>query len=239
MSIEDKIKKVNEALQNFTACRDNTISSLKCIADTLDNHHVNISAAKQVGATAGLIGGMMWFSGIVGAPFTGGGSLVMVGVGQMVLGVGGATTLGASATEQYIAYSKATTIKATLEADSEASKYLVDEIQQLQKFLNACTDVCGASPETLLTLGLNLTETGLLCSGFQLLNDGVKLGQLCEKGCFITCDKRILEPSNVIFKNECGQMVYYEKQQLGVETSKSPVRKLSDLSACEYKDWNN
>ena len=102
----------------------------------------------------------------------------MVGVGQMVLGVGGATSLGASATEQYIAYSKATTIKATLEADSEASKHLVDEIKQLQEFLNVCTDVCGASPETLLTLGLKLTETGLLYRGFQLL---LSLGNSVKK----------------------------------------------------------
>ncbi|XP_069779479.1 apolipoprotein L3-like [Narcine bancroftii] len=81
------------------------INELQVIANDMDRYHKGATIANITGSSAGAVGGMLTLAGIIAAPFTAGGSLVLTAVGASIGGAGAAANLTAGTTE-YIKRSK-------------------------------------------------------------------------------------------------------------------------------------
>ncbi|XP_055487162.1 apolipoprotein L3-like [Leucoraja erinacea] len=81
------------------------IRELQEIANSIDRYHKGATIANVTGSNAGAVGGVLTFAGIIAAPFTAGGSLILTAVGASIGGAGVVTNLTASITE-YVTRSK-------------------------------------------------------------------------------------------------------------------------------------
>ncbi|XP_055486365.1 uncharacterized protein LOC129693597 [Leucoraja erinacea] len=104
--------KRTETIQHFVnqfskwQCRmTGYIRELQEIANSIDRYHKGATIANVTGSSAGAVGGVLTFAGIIAAPFTAGSSLILTAVGASIGGAGVVTNLTASITE-YVTRSK-------------------------------------------------------------------------------------------------------------------------------------
>ncbi|XP_078251894.1 apolipoprotein L6-like [Rhinoraja longicauda] len=78
------------------------IRELQEIADSIDRYHKGATIANVTGSSVGVVGSVLTLAGIIAAPFTAGGSLILTAVGVSIGGAGVATNLTAGITEYAI-----------------------------------------------------------------------------------------------------------------------------------------
>ncbi|XP_055487663.1 uncharacterized protein LOC129694947 [Leucoraja erinacea] len=109
---QHELEKRTETIQHFVnqfskwQCRTTGyIRELQEIANSIDRYHKGATIANVTGSSAGAVGGVLTFAGIIAAPFTAGGSLILTAVGASIGGAGVIANLTAGITE-YVKRSK-------------------------------------------------------------------------------------------------------------------------------------
>ncbi|XP_032891600.1 uncharacterized protein LOC116982469 [Amblyraja radiata] len=109
---QHELEKRTETIQHFVnqfskwQCRTTGyIRELQEIANSIDRYHKGATIANVTGSSASAVGGVLTFAGIIAAPFTAGGSLILTAVGASIGGAGVIANLTAGITE-YVKRSK-------------------------------------------------------------------------------------------------------------------------------------
>ncbi|CAF1195507.1 unnamed protein product [Didymodactylos carnosus] len=86
---------MDECLDEYIETAEDSIKMLSDLIDDINAHHDRCNAARAVGTTASVGGGLLTIACVCAAPFTGGTSLVgLTGVGMATGLAGAATNLG-------------------------------------------------------------------------------------------------------------------------------------------------
>jgi hypothetical protein len=82
-----------DLLEKYTKKSGDFIDDLRKLRDDINSHQERCKVAKTVGTTVSATGAAFLVGGLLAAPFTGGGSLILAGYGGVVGSIGGATNL--------------------------------------------------------------------------------------------------------------------------------------------------
>lgn len=182
MSMKKASKGYQESLDNLiTVYRDwlqhrrLAIRKLKKIVKDMDSDEFRSNLTSIVGSGAGVTGGTMMIGGLLLAPFTGGLSLVVAGVGAGVGIAGGLTNLTSDAIAKNFALKKCDEANTLIEHDQTKSLHLqkaeakfTEAIVILKKEADATqTDILTILKATsATTLGLNVFKMARTTAGF-------------------------------------------------------------------------
>ena len=134
----DKKEVVLEALRAFLSERENTLSLLRALQSDVQKHHAEMNKAKIAGSSLSIGGFGAGIVGFILFPFTLGGSLALAAAGAVVAVAGGATVIGATASD---AIRRKKVVKCTTDAlkkDEIVLKYMKEKCKKFQKQITDC-----------------------------------------------------------------------------------------------------
>ncbi|XP_050410185.1 apolipoprotein L3-like [Patella vulgata] len=122
---------ISESVSLLTTLTDNRkalVLILREEAKQLNEMAKNVRISEISGSTAGIVGGAMIVAGVLGAPFTFGGSLALTGTGYVLSAAGGLTSAVAAITEYVINKNTREKINKLLKKDEESMGQLNDTL---------------------------------------------------------------------------------------------------------------
>lgn len=140
------LEKLKEAWKEFHRSRLRSIDKIRSCYSTIDYHHQNGKIATTAGASAGIIGGLLTLGGVLAAPFTGGVSLLAIGVGSAVAASGAITQFGSDQAVASFIEDEADKAKPILEKDRAVWLKLSARFEELAAYKQTCVAKLKDSP---------------------------------------------------------------------------------------------
>ncbi|KAK6192413.1 hypothetical protein SNE40_003882 [Patella caerulea] len=163
---------ITQALPILTEVIDNRRALVRILreeADKLNKMEKDVQISEITGSTAGVTGGVMMLAGILGAPFTFGGSLSLTAAGAALGTAGAVTGAGAAIAKSVITKNKREEINKLLENDEKLMEKLEEKLRLVYE--SAKLAISG----TKLVAGVAKSVVGLLRVGDAVV-DGAKVG---------------------------------------------------------------
>ena len=126
-------EELRNEIQRLFDMRNETLSSLNGIIGKLHKVHRDVNIAKITGSSVGLVGGGLSVGGLILAPFTLGGSLVLTFIGSGISATGGLTTAGSVIAEKIISDDTLSKAQNLIKAD----RAQVDEVRRRFDLFNS------------------------------------------------------------------------------------------------------
>ena len=134
--LPDQAKEIRSSLLRWIPSRENTVHSIRVLADKLTHHHNNVCIAQVAGSSASIAGFGFMAAGFGFSFLTGGLSLALAGAGAVVSVAGGLTNGGSTIAECYIKKDTFDNIQKIIEKDREALKAIQELWGQFEEDVN-------------------------------------------------------------------------------------------------------
>ena len=120
--LPDQAKEIRSSVLRWIQSRENTVHTMRVLADKLTHHHNNVCIAQVAGSSASIAGFGFMAAGFGFSFLTGGLSLILAGAGAVVSVAGGLTNGGSTIAENCIKKETFDNIQKIIEKDREALK---------------------------------------------------------------------------------------------------------------------
>ena len=134
--LPDQAKEIRSSLFRWIHCRENTVHTMRVLADKLTHHHNNVCIAQVAGSSASIAGFGFMAAGFGLSFLTGGLSVALAGAGAAVSVAGGLTNGGSTIAEYCIKKETFDDIQKIVEKDREALKAIQELWGQFEEDIN-------------------------------------------------------------------------------------------------------
>lgn len=131
--LQTQVEKFRDVYFSWAPRRRETVSLLRNIGKEIDKHHKNSNIAIVVGGSAAAVGGAMVAAGLGAAPFTGGASLPVTGLGVVIGALGGVTHGGSYITDLVLQQKYKKKAIGIVESDRELTETLAGIVSRIQQ----------------------------------------------------------------------------------------------------------
>ncbi|XP_050409308.1 uncharacterized protein LOC126824168 [Patella vulgata] len=149
---------ITEALPMLTEVIDNRKALVRILrdeAEKLNKLEKGVQKSEITGSAVGVIGGVMILAGVLGAPFTFGGSLSLTSAGGALGAAGGITGAGAAIAKSIITRNKRKEINKLLETDER----LMGKLNEKLKLVHASAKLVFSGTKLVARLAKSVVKT--------------------------------------------------------------------------------
>ena len=136
MEYRGELADLAKKILRWIPIRENTVHTIRVLADKLTHHHNNVSIAQVTGSSASIVGFGFMAAGFGFSFLTGGLSLILAGAGAVVSVAGGLTSGGSTIAECCIKKGTFDDIQKLIDKDREAVQAILELWGQLEEDVN-------------------------------------------------------------------------------------------------------
>ena len=250
MEYRGELADLAKKILRWIPIRENTVHTIRVLADKLTHHHNNVSIAQVTGSSASIVGFGFMAAGFGFSFLTGGLSLILAGAGAVVSVAGGLTSGGSTIAECCIKKGTFDDIQKLIDKDREAVQAILELWGQLEEDVNRnavkngvkagfqCASIINTCGQTGYKLGVAVGKTASITGGDAVFRGLSSFGKVAHVGGFAF--SAVLLPFDIYNLVQNAKKVdASRKGQTGHEPNEvKELKELADKLAEEIPDEN-